>query len=56
MKDWYPHARRSRFDRVAFGSHRDLVGMKVVDPQFVQQRLFDNLVGEQKRFDPDRFQ
>jgi hypothetical protein len=30
------------------------MGMKVVEPQFVQQRFFDNFVREQKRFEPDR--
>ena len=46
----------SRLDRVTLRPNRNLMGMKIVEPQFVKERLFDNLVREQKRFDPDRFQ
>jgi hypothetical protein len=31
------------------------MGMKVVQTQFVQERLFDDLMSDQERFDPDDF-
>ena len=46
----------SRLDRVSFRPYRDLMGMEIVKAKLVEQRLFDNLVREQERFDPDRLQ
>jgi hypothetical protein len=40
-----------RLDRIAFGANGDLMGVEVMQAQFVKQRFFDDLVGEQKWVD-----
>jgi predicted lipoprotein len=40
----------------AFCRNRDLVGMQVMQAQFVEQRLFNNLMRQQEWVDPDCFQ
>jgi len=43
-------------DRVSFRPQRNLVGMEVVEAKLVEECLFDDLMREQERFDPDRLQ
>ena len=51
-----PPGHTRRFHRVAFGSNRDLMGMKVMQPQLIEQRFLDDFVREQEGLDPYRLQ
>ena len=46
-KDWYAHARRSRFRPRCVRHASRSGGHEGSGPQFVEQRLFDNFVGQQ---------